>query len=85
MVTTLLRLPDVLKARGVGRTTHYNDVAAGMFTKPVAIGARAKAWPASEVERLNAARIASASESSIKHLVKRLEAARAPLAEQEAS
>jgi prophage regulatory protein len=48
MVNPLLRLPDVLKARGVRRSTHYKDVATGLFTRPVAIGLRAKAWPESD-------------------------------------
>lgn len=76
MVTEMLRLPDVLRARGVGRTTHYNDMAAGLYTRPVAVGVRAKAWPAPEVEKLNAARIAGADEAALKRLVKRLEAGR---------
>lgn len=81
MLTAMLRLPDVLKARGVGRTTHYNEVAAGLFTRSVSIGVRAKAWPAPEVEKLNAARIAGADDAAVKRLVKRLEAARAAYAD----
>ena len=81
MVTAMLRLPAVLKARGVSRSAHYADVAGGLFTRPVAIGARAKAWPEPEVEKLNAARIAGADDAAVKRLVTRLEAARAAYAE----
>lgn len=81
MVIEMLRLPAVLRARGVGRTTHYNDMAAGRYTRPVAVGVRAKAWPASEVEKLNAACIAGADEAALKRLVKRLEAGRTAYAD----
>lgn len=72
----LLRLPAVLAARGRKKSAHYADVAADLFTAPVAIGARAVAWPESEVEALNAARIAGRSEAEIRELVRQLEAAR---------
>jgi prophage regulatory protein len=42
----------------------------------VKIGARAAGWPASEVQALNAARIAGKSDDEIRELVLKLEAAR---------
>lgn len=50
------------------------------FTKPVPIGERAVGWPDSEVQAINAARIAGKSESEIRELVSRLHAKRADLA-----
>ena len=76
MVQIIYRVPDTLKARGIGRTQHYADIAAGLFTKPVKIGRRMSGWPEREVAALNQARIAGKSETEIKALVRRLELAR---------
>lgn len=76
MSQTLLRLPVVLKVRGRSRSAHYLDIQNGLFTKPVAIGPRAVAWPDSELAALNAARIAGQSDTEIRNLVQALEAAR---------
>lgn len=76
MVTTILRITDVLPARGRARSTHYLDIQQGLFTQPVLIGLRAVGWPASEVAALNAARIAGKTDDEIRALVIQLEAAR---------
>lgn len=73
----MLRLPRVLQLRARQRTAHYGDIRAGLFTGPIRIGARAVAWPAHEVDTLNAARIAGKTDDQIRALVKSLEAARA--------
>lgn len=73
----LLRLPAVLAASGRRKTAHYQDIKDGLFTRPVAIGRNATAWPESEVSEINAARISGASEAEVRALVKRLEARRA--------
>ena len=70
------RLPRVIEARGKGRESTYNDVRRGLLTPPVAIGARAKAWPSHEVEAINSARLAGKSDDEIRALVARLIAAR---------
>jgi prophage regulatory protein len=72
----LERLPAVLAARGRRKSAHYGDVAAGLFTRPVHVGARSVAWPRHEVEAINAARIAGKSDDEIRELVRRLEAER---------
>lgn len=41
----MMRLPDVVQATGLGRSTIYAKVAAGDFPAPVKLGARAVAWP----------------------------------------
>jgi len=76
MTNTILRLPVVLREPGRSRSAHYLDIQQGLFTKPVAIGARAVGWPAVEVTTLNAARIAGKSDAEIRELVKQLEAER---------
>ena len=73
---TLLRLPAVLKRRGRSRSSHYADIKAGLFVKPVLIGLRATGTPDNELEALNAARIAGKSEVEIRALVVKLEAMR---------
>ena len=73
---TLLRLPAVLKRRGKSRSSHYADIKAGLFVKPVLIGMRATGTPDNEVEALNAARIAGKNDEEIRALVVKLEAAR---------
>ncbi|MDO9446790.1 MAG: AlpA family phage regulatory protein [Candidatus Nitrotoga sp.] len=76
MVTTILRLPTVLRERGRSRSSHYLDIQQGLFTPPVSIGLRAVGWPVNEVATLNAARIAGKTDKEIRALVVKLEAAR---------
>jgi len=73
---TLLRLPEVLRARGRSRSSHYGDVGVGLFTRPVSLGANCVGWPEDEVIALNRARIAGMSDEGIRTLVLRLEALR---------
>jgi prophage regulatory protein len=71
-----LRLPDVLARRGKKRTAHYADVARGMFSPPVRLGARASGWPAHEVDALQEAVLAGKKPEEIRELVSSLVAAR---------
>lgn len=73
---SFLRIPTVLKRRGVSRSGHYADIKAGLFPKPVPIGLRAVAHPDYEVDALNAAMIAGMSADEVRALVVTLEAAR---------
>ena len=73
---TMLRCPAVTAAIGDSRSTLYPRIAEGLFVPPVRIGRRSVAWPSSEVEAVNAARIAGKSEDEIRTLVDRLRAAR---------
>ena len=76
MSSKILRLHDVLNKRGSSRSSHYLDIQQGLFTKPVSLGRRAVGWPESEVDTINAARIAGLSDDEISELVKTLEAER---------
>ena len=74
--SALLRKPAVLAETGVSKSTLYQNIANGLFTKPVKIGARASGWPAHEVHAINAARIAGKTDKQIMALVDSLQAAR---------
>ena len=74
---TILRRKQVEAETGYARSTIYLRISQGLFIKPVSLGARAVGFPAGEVTALNAARIAGKSETEIRALVARLQAARA--------
>jgi prophage regulatory protein len=57
----------------------YQQVRAGLCTKPVPIGARAVGWPDFEIKAIANARIAGQSEEQIRELVQRLHSERAGL------
>jgi prophage regulatory protein len=77
-----LPLPETLAARGRpdGRSSHYSDIAAGLWTRPVKTGARSIAWPEHEIDALNAARLAGKSDEEIRAVVAALHAARLQVA-----
>lgn len=69
--------PMVSAATCMPRATLYRNIQKGLFTRPVKIGSGARvAWPISEINALNSARIAGKSEAEIKALVEELEKAR---------
>ena len=76
MAHTLLRLPAVKAESGASRSTIYLRIQQGLWPKPVKLGPRSVAWPASEVTALNAARIAGMADAEIRALVLSLETAR---------
>lgn len=55
---TLLRLPEVCRRTGYGRSEIYRRIQAGNFPSPVKLGERASAWPEHEVTAWCKARIA---------------------------
>ena len=72
----ILRLPAVIEKIGKTRSPIYADIATGLFPRPVKLGPRAAGWPESEIEEVISARIAGASEASIRKLVTKLHEAR---------
>ncbi len=69
----ILRPNETLNRTGDTRSPHYDKVAKGLFTRPIKIGGeRAAGWPEHEVEAINAARVAGASEDQIRRLVEKL-------------
>ncbi len=73
---TLLRRKQVEAETGLSRSTIYLRISQNLWPKPVPLGARAVAWPAGEVDALNAARVAGKCDDDIRRLVARLEAQR---------
>ena len=51
-----VRLPTVIQATGLGRSTIYRLVASGAFPRPVHLGPRAIAWRWSDLEQWSATR-----------------------------
>ncbi|WP_039732224.1 helix-turn-helix transcriptional regulator [Xanthomonas citri] len=49
--TRLLRLPEVQRITGMGRSTIWKRAGDGTFPKPVKLGPRTTAWVAGEVEQ----------------------------------
>jgi len=55
----LLRLPAVVSATGLSRTSIYRAMTAGDFPRAVPLGRRAVGWDAAEVEGWIASRLAA--------------------------
>jgi prophage regulatory protein len=75
-INQLLRRPVVEAATGWTRSTIYRAIDKGLFTLPISLGGGRVAWPQTEVQALNQARIAGKSDAEIKSLVIELEALR---------
>ena len=52
----ILRLPDVMRLTGLGRSTIYRLLAAGQFPAPVQLSVRAVGWRRSDVDHWAAER-----------------------------
>lgn len=75
-MATIWRLPQALAESGKTRSPWYQDIARGVMTRPVKLGARAAGWPSAEVKAITAARIAGKTDEEIRKLVDRLHEAR---------
>ena len=64
MSEALLRLPEVRARTGLSRASIYAAIKRGEFPEPIALGARAVAWPASLVDQWVQARIAAGRRAS---------------------
>lgn len=73
MNTSLLRLPAVMSATGLPRSTLYLRIKQNLLPPPVKIGERCAAWPSHEIEAINAARIAGKPDEEIRDLVNELQ------------
>ena len=72
----ILRLPEVKARSSFSRSTLYQHIADGLWTKPVKLGTRSVGWPKHEVEQLVAALISGQNREEIKKLVNNLQALR---------
>ncbi len=75
-INQLLRRPVIEAATGWTRSTIYRNIDKGLFSLPISLGGGRVAWPQTEVQALNKARIAGKSDAEIKSLVIELEALR---------
>jgi prophage regulatory protein len=60
------RLPTVMQATGLGRSTIYRLMAYGAFPAPVHLGPRAVGWRWSDLDQWSESRQGDASTSSIR-------------------
>ncbi len=73
---SLLRMETVVSRRGRSRPQLYIDIKRGTMTPPVRLGEKISAWPSHEIDALNRAEIAGASQDQLRALVKQLVAQR---------
>jgi prophage regulatory protein len=76
MTYKILRLPRVMEECGLARSTIYLRVKQGLLPPPVSLGLRSVGWPQTEIEAINAARIAGQTDDQIRALVAELQASR---------
>lgn len=74
----LLRLGELVRLRGRGRTATYGDITRGVLPPPVHIGS-VSVWPADEIDAVTRAVIAGWRDDQIRELVQRLVAERQTL------
>jgi len=72
MTDSLIRLKKVESKTGLKKSMVYNLMDQGQFPKSVKIGERAVAWIESDIDAINAARMASKSSDEIRKLVETL-------------
>jgi prophage regulatory protein len=73
---SLLRLDTVVSRRARSRPQLYIDIKRGTMTPPVRLGCKISAWPSHEIDALNRAEIAGASQDELRALVQQLVAQR---------
>ncbi|CRI63844.1 helix-turn-helix transcriptional regulator [Thiocapsa roseopersicina] len=69
MPTCVLRLRTVLERTGYSRSGLYARIAAGLFPRPIPLGARAAAWPEHEIDAVIAALIRTIGDDDLRTLV----------------
>lgn len=69
MPTCVLRLRTVLERTGYSRSGLYARIAAGLLPRPIALGARAAAWPEHDIDAVLAAMIRGATDDELRTLV----------------
>ena len=77
-VVRMLRLPEVKNRTGFTRTPIYDRMKLKLLPSPVNLGGHRVGWPDNEIDAVNAARIAGATDEEIVVLVCKLEVGRVP-------
>jgi len=80
MSEKFIRLPEVKERTGLSRSTIYDYIKRGIFPTSICLGARAKGFIESEINAINAARMAGRTNEEICELVRRLAAKRHQIA-----
>lgn len=62
IATRIIRLPAVINATGLARSTIYKGMAEGTFPKSIQLGPRAIGWPESVIQKWITDRINSAGQ-----------------------
>lgn len=62
---TFIRLPAVIAATGLSRSTIYEKIKAGTFPEPIQIGPRAVAWDAGAIAAWQAACISATASKPV--------------------
>ena len=73
MELQILRLPQVVQATGLARSTVYLRIGQGLLPKPISLGGKAVGWPLDDIIKITNARIAGFSDQEITELVKKIE------------
>ena len=73
---SISRLPDVRTRYPKSRAALYDDIARGLFPRPIKFGARCAGWPSDEIDAVVEARIAGFDDAAVRRLVAKLHAAR---------
>lgn len=72
MFLRLIKNTEARSVLGIGNTSFYEQIKAGLIPPPVKLGVHSVAWPKHEIQAMVAARIAGQSDEEIKALVKQL-------------
>ena len=72
----LLKDVEVGAQLGKARSTLWEDVREGTVTEPIRRGSKWSRWPSGEIDRIEAAIVAGASDDELRELVKELTEAR---------
>jgi len=72
---------ELRERTGISRSTHYNQIQAGLWCPPISLGERARGYPKHETDEVLTARINGHTPDEIKELVQKLIAERKDLLE----
>ncbi len=67
MSNQIIRLPEVIQATGLSRSTIYLRMSKGEFPKSISLGERAIGWVQGEVEQWVEQRISASRNSGVEH------------------
>ena len=73
---TIERPKETYSRRGRCRSSHHQDISAGLFPPPILIGDRAVGTPSHETDIMIAAQMAGKTKAELRELVKKLVANR---------